>query len=282
MGVHASTGYADADTSVQDDATMNAAAALLANRTDCDEFSPLNFDALLLGGYFCHPCLPDPCAADGGTCKNVWWKGHTCSNTQYVELGPGNRLTIGSVSAAIYSGGDSDGSSRVETESSFTKLTAGQVYKFVINSPGAPVFLVDRSTGTMYTNGVSGQGADGVEHGTIRLEVSENTPQLAFASPNLAISAGGVLAFEAGTGGGNGDGSDGGDGGDGDVGGDGGVGGAEDASSSVDLGVAVGVPVAVVLVGGLAAAVLIRRGDKRRVLLRTGDTPEVVVSPNPP
>ena len=39
-------------------AGMDEAAALLLNRTDCEYDSELNFDQLLLGGYFCHICLP--------------------------------------------------------------------------------------------------------------------------------------------------------------------------------------------------------------------------------
>merc|ERR1711988_136709 len=39
---------------------------------------------LLLGGYYCHPCLPDPCAPLGGTCTNVQWKGYVCSNEWYI------------------------------------------------------------------------------------------------------------------------------------------------------------------------------------------------------
>jgi len=220
---------------------MNAAAALLADRTDCGEFSPLNFDALLLGGYFCHPCLPDPCAEGGGTCKNVWWKGHTCSTTHYVELGAGNSLTIGTVSAAIFSGGDTDGSSRVATETSRVKLGSGKEYKFVINSPGAPVFLVDKATGNRYTDGVTGQGSAGVEHGVIRLQVSESMPQLAFACANAAVSAGGTLVVD--------DGAD--------------SGTDSEAAGGTNLAVAVAVPVVVVLLGGVVAAVLVRRATRR-------------------
>jgi hypothetical protein len=56
--VHDGTGYADDNPDVQSNMTgMDASAALLANRTDCGFDSELNFDALLLGGYFCHVCL---------------------------------------------------------------------------------------------------------------------------------------------------------------------------------------------------------------------------------
>ena len=81
--VHDDSGYADDNPDVQSEmAGMDAAAALLANRTDCGYDSELNFDALLLGGYFCHQCLPDQDAAcdSGGRCTNVQWLGYTCDN----------------------------------------------------------------------------------------------------------------------------------------------------------------------------------------------------------
>ena len=76
-------GYADDDPNVQSNMTgMDAAAALLANRTDCGLDSDLNFDALLLGGYFCHRCLPEQNLAcdQGGLCSNVQWLGYVCDN----------------------------------------------------------------------------------------------------------------------------------------------------------------------------------------------------------
>merc|ERR1712157_311693 len=79
--VHNDTGYADPD-SQTDGNNMNPDAVLLANRTDCEYDSELNFDALLLGGYLCHVCLPEKelaCDA-GGTCTNVQWVGYTCDN----------------------------------------------------------------------------------------------------------------------------------------------------------------------------------------------------------
>jgi len=85
--VHEDTGYADSDPNVQSVASgMDESAALLANRTDCEYDSELNFDALLLGGYFCHVCLPEQqFACDyGGTCTNVQWSGYTCDNEYTV------------------------------------------------------------------------------------------------------------------------------------------------------------------------------------------------------
>jgi len=97
--VHDDTGYASDNPDVQSvNAGMNAAAALLANRTDCEVDSDLNFDALLLGGYYCHTCLPDQhllcgggTTVDGdtstpGSCTNVQWEGYICDNEfQIVE-----------------------------------------------------------------------------------------------------------------------------------------------------------------------------------------------------
>merc|ERR1719343_1555244 len=81
--VHLDTGYASDNPDVQSNHTgMDEAAALLANRTDCEYDSELNFDALLLGGYFCHVCLPEQYLTcdNGGTCTNVQWSGYMCDN----------------------------------------------------------------------------------------------------------------------------------------------------------------------------------------------------------
>jgi len=81
--VHLDTGYASDDPDVQSVmAGMDEAAALLANRTDCGYDSELNFDALLLGGYYCHVCLPeqDQTCDGGGSCQNIMWEGYTCDN----------------------------------------------------------------------------------------------------------------------------------------------------------------------------------------------------------
>jgi hypothetical protein len=86
--VHDDTGYADDNPNVQSNMTgMNAEAALLSNRTDCEPDSELNFDALLLGGYFCHQCLPeqDLVCDFGGVCSNVQWQGYICDNEFLVQ-----------------------------------------------------------------------------------------------------------------------------------------------------------------------------------------------------
>jgi len=83
--VHNDTGYASNIT--EGGNAMNPEAALLAYRTDCEYDSELNFDALLLGGYLCHVCLPEKelaCDA-GGTCTNVQWVGYTCDNEYAIK-----------------------------------------------------------------------------------------------------------------------------------------------------------------------------------------------------
>ena len=74
-------------------AGMDEAVAQLANRTDCEYDSELNFDQLLLGGYFCHRWLPygDGSACDaGGICANVQWNGFTCDNEYFIDYDVGN------------------------------------------------------------------------------------------------------------------------------------------------------------------------------------------------
>ena len=80
-----STGYADSNSAVQNDTMYDASADLLANRTDCEPDSALNFDALLLGGYFAHVCLPTNCKY-GGKGTNIAWKGYRCDNDYRITL----------------------------------------------------------------------------------------------------------------------------------------------------------------------------------------------------
>jgi len=87
--VHSDTGYADENEDVQSVmAGMDASAALLVNRTDCGYDSDLNFDALLLGGYFCHLCLPEGhlTCDTGGECSNVQWLGYLCNNEFIISI----------------------------------------------------------------------------------------------------------------------------------------------------------------------------------------------------
>merc|ERR1711865_853832 len=97
--VHLDTGYASDNPDVQSNHTgMDEAAALLANRTDCEYDSELNFDALLLGGYFCHVCLPeqDLTCAGGGSCTNIQWTGYICDNEFQIVDNPNPALPVSS------------------------------------------------------------------------------------------------------------------------------------------------------------------------------------------
>eukprot|EP00587_Corethron_hystrix_P001076 CAMPEP_0113313180 /NCGR_PEP_ID=MMETSP0010_2-20120614/9704_1 /TAXON_ID=216773 ORGANISM="Corethron hystrix, Strain 308" /NCGR_SAMPLE_ID=MMETSP0010_2 /ASSEMBLY_ACC=CAM_ASM_000155 /LENGTH=962 /DNA_ID=CAMNT_0000169135 /DNA_START=422 /DNA_END=3307 /DNA_ORIENTATION=- /assembly_acc=CAM_ASM_000155 len=90
----------------------------LANRTDCGVTSELNFDALLLGGYYCHTCLPrneGSMCDSGGECQNIQWAGYTCNNHFFVD----------STSLKLYN------SSNVEIDS-IPKLKPDVTYRFTI------------------------------------------------------------------------------------------------------------------------------------------------------
>ena len=120
--VHDDTGYADEDPDVQSDMVgMDEAAALLEDRTDCGYDSELNFDALLLGGYFCHLCLPelDLTCDYGGTCSNVQWRGFTCDNEFVLSLTKEKEIKVASA----------DGT---EVEPSSIRLKKGMTYRFTV------------------------------------------------------------------------------------------------------------------------------------------------------
>jgi len=134
--VHVDTGYASDNPDVQSvHAGMDAAAALLANRTDCGVDSELNFDALLLGGYFCHVCLPDQnllCGGgtvDGdsdsptipGSCTNVQWEGYICDN-EFQIVDNTNTDLPGTYRIQTMNGTDVDSSTLV--------LKRGVTYRF--------------------------------------------------------------------------------------------------------------------------------------------------------
>ena len=122
--VHVGTGYASDDPNVQAMAGMDAAAALLANRTDCEPESDLNFDALLLGGYYCHQCLPVNNGAmcdTGGVCRNVQWRGYVCDNEFIVRVDP----VTGDITLF-----ESDGKDSVDLED--IELKHGVTYRFTI------------------------------------------------------------------------------------------------------------------------------------------------------
>lgn len=132
--VHADTGYASNDTDVQNEAGMDESAALLANRTDCEYDSDLNFDVLLLGGYFCHECLPDGMRAEcdsGGTCTNVQWDGYICDNEFVVVIDEETNSMILQ---------RSDGE---EVDTSSILLNHGITYRFTVESDIEVAFYKD-------------------------------------------------------------------------------------------------------------------------------------------
>merc|ERR1712087_56797 len=109
-------------------------AALLANRTDCEYDSDLNFDALLLGGYFCHVCLPDGMRAEcdsGGTCTNVQWDGYICDNDFVVVIDEETNSMILQ---------RSDGE---EVDTSSILLNYGITYRFTVESDIEVAFYKD-------------------------------------------------------------------------------------------------------------------------------------------
>merc|ERR1719473_1935320 len=48
------------------------------NETNTLNCSRVDFDALLLGGCWCHSCLPENPCLNGGTCVNYKFQGYTC------------------------------------------------------------------------------------------------------------------------------------------------------------------------------------------------------------
>jgi len=177
--VHTDTGYASDNPDVQSMAGMDEAAALLANRTDCEYDSELNLDALLLGGYYCHVCLPrnhgSSCDA-GGTCANVQWQGFTCDNEYYVDSGPSDAIsdTMPLVLSSLhydktYWGG-------------VLELRRGVTYRFTVRTgAGWPVYIgtvpdfaPEASLTESSVKSVSLD--DGVTNGPILLTVDETTP----------------------------------------------------------------------------------------------------------
>ena len=136
--VHPSTGYASDDPNVQSPmAGMDEAAALLLNRTDCEYDSELNFDQLLLGGYFCHICLPyangSACDA-GGNCANVQWNGFTCDNEYFVDFDAGLSSLL--VSSLHYN-------KTYPTVGGRLEMNRGVTYRFTVRAgPDRPVSIV--------------------------------------------------------------------------------------------------------------------------------------------
>jgi len=121
--VHNTSGYADTNPDVQSSAGMDATASQLVNRTDCEIDSELNFDALLLGGYFCHQCLPDQdTICDGsGRCSNVQWRGYTCDNEYNIIRNSEHQIVLQTTN-------------QVDINPSTILLQTGETYRFTVTT----------------------------------------------------------------------------------------------------------------------------------------------------
>ena len=167
--VHTDTGYADDNPNVQAMAGMDETAALLANRTDCEADSELNFDALLLGGYFCHACLPEQdlaCDA-GGTCTNVQWNGYICDNEYYI------------VSQPTFKVRDANGT---DVDPASIILRAGVTYRFTVVDDIAVCMGEIGSSSTICAS-----------KGPLLLTVND---ELIRAQNNVTVSVGGVAVYD--------------------------------------------------------------------------------------
>jgi len=162
------TGYGDDNIAVQNDSMVDPSAALLQSRTDCHENSSLNYDALLLGGYFCHTCLPDSCN-NGGVCANVQWLGYTCDNEFFLTRSAATNWEYALELAPNH-----------PNKSSFNPrdliLELGRAYDFIINSPNASIIFQDSSGNT-----VGGP----IDEGRLTIHVDGQTPEIGLIGTNL-------------------------------------------------------------------------------------------------
>lgn len=199
--VHTNSGYASDDPDVQSMAGMDEEAALLANRTDCEYDSELNFDALLLGGYYCHTCLPrnhgsscDP----GGTCANVQWEGFTCSNEFYVDISyaDGNEASL--ILSSLHF-------NQTYAENSQINLSRDVTYRFTVRTgAGRPVSIKsgmsDLTSDMAVYESIKSIPLDEVTNGPILLTVDESTLNcLYLTSPRtkaVTLVVGGVTDCE--------------------------------------------------------------------------------------
>ena len=69
--------HPDHDCGYQNQTDMCLGEQYGSSRENCTGPGSFNFDMLLMTGFFCHRCLPDPCL-NGGSCENIWSKGYKC------------------------------------------------------------------------------------------------------------------------------------------------------------------------------------------------------------
>jgi len=184
--VHLATGYASTDPNVQSPlAGMDETAALLANRTDCEADSELNFDQLLLGGYFCHRCLPtlfgdkgSTCDA-GGICANVQWEGFTCNNEYFVDYNTDTSSMV--VSSLFYNASYPMAGGKLV-------LDRGVTYRFTVRDTDRPVSIVANIPSLVSSSVKSlAMMGSGTMNGPVLLKVDDTTPScLYLTSPGIA------------------------------------------------------------------------------------------------
>ena len=180
--VHVGTGYASDDPNVQAGmAGMDAAAALLANRTDCEPESDLNFDALLLGGYYCHQCLPANNGAmcdAGGVCRNVQWQGYVCDNEYIVRVDP----ATGGISLF-----EPDGTSPIAPED--IKLKHGVTYRFTIRDSSMISIHGSADVGAPALS-LPGNDCGCAQNGPLLLTINEEMPEMIYLRSNAGDAGG--------------------------------------------------------------------------------------------
>lgn len=173
--VHDDSGYASDNPDVQSMAGMDETAALLANRTDCGLTTDLNYDQLLLGGYFCHQCLPDQDKScdRGGVCSNVQWDGYICDN-EFAIVGDASDVAKTVVQSM-------DGT---EVDPNSVMLRNGVTYRFNVRGEGRSACLVSADS---VSSNISLACAT---NGPLLMTVGPESPQL------VALEVNGARIFE--------------------------------------------------------------------------------------
>eukprot|EP00986_Skeletonema_menzelii_P002371 scaffold647_cov150-Skeletonema_menzelii.AAC.18 len=174
-------GYASDNPDVQSTAGMDDGAALLANRTDCEYDGDLNFDALLLGGYYCHICLPrnDGASCDeGGSCLNVQWEGFTCDNEYFIDL-DANKGTL--VASSNYFN---------KTYDNELELVSGITYRFTVRTGDLNPVMISAIPDylpvlTIVSRSI--EPSEAVSKGPILLKTDSATPEVLYlTSPGVS------------------------------------------------------------------------------------------------
>jgi len=157
---------------------MDADAALLANRTECEYDGDLNFDALLLGGYFCHVCLPDANCDPGGTCTNRQWEGYVCHNEFVVTTDDSgeksNILVLGTTTGDVLD--------------DVPKLRYGITYRFTVRA-GRNVVVSLHDEGTDESISLPGNECGCASEGPLLLALDDVRKQLSRRGGRLVLKS---------------------------------------------------------------------------------------------